>query len=79
MRRMGPLAERSRVWFSDTRTPARRMGISTHPDTGVVVISLWNGEECTGTFRLPMADAAAVIGVLADGLTAAAPPLRLVE
>ena len=76
-----PLADGHRVWFSDARTPARRMAISTHPEAGVVVISLWSGDVCTNTFRLPLDDAPGVIAVLADGLGAARrdPELRVVK
>ena len=60
-----------RVWFSDTRSPVRRMGISTHPVDSTIVISLWQGDVCTGTFRLPASDAAGVISTLAYGMTEA--------
>jgi hypothetical protein len=60
-----------RVWFSDTRGPVRRMGISTHPVDATIVISLWQGDVCTGTFRLPARDAAGVISTLAHGMTEA--------
>ncbi len=46
----------------------RRMSVSTHPTDGVVVVSLWHGQTCTGTFRLPIADAARLIAALADGM-----------
>jgi hypothetical protein len=72
------VAERSllfgrKIWFSDARTPVRRMGVSQHPEEGVVVVSLWQGDVCTGTFRLPMADAPRLISELADALGAALP------
>jgi hypothetical protein len=72
------VAERSllfgrKTWFADARTPVRRMGVSQHPEEGVVVVSLWQGEVCTGTFRLPMADAPRLIAELADALGAALP------
>ena len=60
-----------RVWFSDTRGSVRRMGISTHPVDSTIVISLWQGDVCTGTFRLPARDAAGVISTLAYGMTEA--------
>jgi hypothetical protein len=72
------VAERSllfgrKTWFNDARTPVRRMGVSQHPEEGVVVVSLWQGDVCTGTFRLPMADAPRLISELADALGAALP------
>ncbi|MGH9045833.1 MAG: hypothetical protein ACRDVW_00795 [Acidimicrobiales bacterium] len=57
-----------RVWFSDPRTPARRMSVSSHPVDGVVVVSMWHGQTCTGTFRLPVAEAHRLIGALADAM-----------
>ena len=90
---MVAVAERSllfgeRAWFYDTRSPARRMAVSAHPAEGVFVISFWQGDSCTGTFRLPLADADSVITVLARGMAGGLPPnpdpagestLRLVE
>jgi hypothetical protein len=58
-----------RVWFHDTRSPARRMGVSTHPYDKTMVISLWQGNACTGTFRLPAQDAARLISTLAYGMS----------
>ena len=34
-----------RVWFSDTRSPVRRMGISTHAVDSTIVISLVAGRR----------------------------------
>jgi hypothetical protein len=62
-----------RVWFSDTRSPVRRMGISTHPVDSTIVISLWQGDICTSTFRLPAKDAASVISTLAYGMAESVP------
>jgi hypothetical protein len=63
-----------RTWFYDTRSPARRMGVSTHPTDSTVVISFWQGDCCTGTFRLPVADAARLVSTLAFGMAEAIPP-----
>lgn len=38
-----------------------------------MVLSLWTGDTCTATFRLPMADAARLISSLADGLASGLP------
>jgi hypothetical protein len=69
-----------RVWFFDPRSPERRMCVSAHPDEGVVVVSLWQGPRCTGTFRLPTADSSRLIATLAEGMAAslAGPPLERV-
>jgi hypothetical protein len=62
-----------RTWFFDPRTPVRRMGVSVHPDHGLVVLSFWAGDSCTSTFRMPMADAARLIATLADGMATSLP------
>lgn len=62
-----------RVWFHDARGRVRRMGISVHPEDSTVVISLWQGDTCTGTFRLPAKDGARLISTLAFGMTEALP------
>ena len=65
-----------RVWFYDARGQVRRMGVSTHPADSTVVISLWQGDICTGTFRLPAKDAARLTSTLAYGMTEAIPSQR---
>lgn len=65
-----------RVWFYDARGHVRRMGVSTHPADSTVVISLWQGDVCTGTFRMPAMEAARLISTLAYGMTEAIPGQR---
>jgi hypothetical protein len=60
-----------RVWFYDARSQVRRMGVSTHPSDSTIVISLWQGDVCTGTFRMPATNAAHLISTLAYGMTEA--------
>jgi hypothetical protein len=62
-----------RAWFYDTRTPARRMAVSSHPDEGILVVSFWQGEACTVTFRLRLVDGARLITAVADGMAAGLP------
>jgi hypothetical protein len=57
------------------------MRLSWHPESDVVVLSLWRGETCAGTFRMPHEDVGAFVDALVDGLrdapgihTPAAPP-----
>jgi hypothetical protein len=45
------------------------MGVSAHGSDSTMVISLWQGDMCTGTFRLPANDAARLISTLAYGMT----------
>jgi hypothetical protein len=62
-----------RLWFDDQRSPDRRLGLSTHTEAGVVVLSFWQGDICTGTFRLTLRDAPTVIAALAAALTPESP------
>jgi len=62
-----------RAWFYDTRGAVRRMGVSVHPVDSTMVISLWQGDICTGTFRLPAKDAARLISTFAYGMTETLP------
>lgn len=44
------------------------MRLSWHPEADIVVLSLWRGETCAGTFRMPHADVADFVDALVDGL-----------
>ena len=59
-------------WFADARDGSRALRASWHADAGCVVLSTWRDDECVATARLTAADAARLIGVLAQGLAAAA-------
>ena len=61
-------------WFADARDGDRAMRVSWHLELGCVVLSTWRGGTCVATTRLSTEDAAQLIGVLADGLAAAAEP-----
>ena len=63
----------TRTWFVDERTPVRRMQVTRHPESGLVVLSLWQGDHCTGTFRLAVRDASELVHALVDGMAAALP------
>jgi hypothetical protein len=54
--------------FLDARGNGRAMRLSWHPEADVVVLSLWRGETCAGTFRMPHEDVAAFVDALVDGL-----------
>lgn len=47
-----PLPKQGDVFF-DHQRPDRSLRISRHPDAGVVVLSIWNGGVCQGTFQMP--------------------------
>jgi hypothetical protein len=56
------------VWFTDPRSPARRLAVTSHPEFGVVVLSLWTDDTCTGSFQLPIDDAPRLIAALGTAL-----------
>jgi hypothetical protein len=58
-------------FFLDTRGDARSLRVRWHHHDGVVVLSLWRGAECTGTFRLPVEDVPLLIAALRSGLDTA--------
>lgn len=64
----GPRGE----WFADARPGDRALRVSWHLEMGCVVLSTWRDGGCVSTTRLSPDDAARLIGVLADGLAAAA-------
>ena len=62
-----------RAWFSDTRTPSRRMAVSSHPAEGIIVVSFWQAGVCRATFRLPLAEGARLISAIAGGMASGLP------
>jgi hypothetical protein len=57
--------------FLDARGDARALRVSWHRDVGVVVLSLWRGQVCVGTFRLAMDEVPVLIEALRAGLNEA--------
>ncbi len=70
--RVVPAPARSAV-VRDRDRPARALRVTTHPDAGLVVLSLWDGDVCTTTLRLDPDDAADLVRALTDAAVAAAP------
>src|SRR6185437_14707255 len=68
-----PLPRLGEVFF-DVRSKARSLRISWYSDTGVAVLSIWQGGTCTGSFRLPMGDVPRLIAALQAGPPAAEGP-----
>src|SRR5215510_1481084 len=68
-----PLPRLGEVFF-DVRSKARSLRISWYSDTGVAVLSIWQGGTCTGSFRLPMGDVPRLIAALQAGPPAADSP-----
>ena len=57
--------------FLDARSDDRALRVSWHTDAGVVVLSMWRGGTCNGTFRLAVEDVPAFVELLRGGLQGA--------
>ena len=57
-----------RVVFLDERGDDRALRLSWHGEADLVVLSLWRGSECTGTFRLEIDEVPVLIEALRQGL-----------
>ena len=58
--------------FIDQRGEGRAMRLAWHLDADVVVLSLWQQDHCTGSFRLPVHDVPRFVQAMVDGLGAIA-------
>jgi hypothetical protein len=54
--------------FVDARGGDRALRVAWHDEADLVVVSLWHGNVCTGTFRLASADVPDLIDTLVDAL-----------
>lgn len=54
--------------FLDARGDRRALRVSWHGEAGVVVLSLWRGPVCAGTFRLAVEEVPALVDLLRAGL-----------
>lgn len=61
-----PLPRAGEVFF-DVRGEARSMRLSWYADSAIAVFSIWQGNRCTGTFRLPFGDLARMVETLQAG------------
>ncbi|NUS49865.1 MAG: hypothetical protein HOQ22_02350 [Nocardioidaceae bacterium] len=57
--------------FLDARGPERALRVTWHPEADVVVLSLWSGGVCTGTFRLPFDEVPDLVEALRSSLASA--------
>lgn len=56
--------------YLDARSPSRALRVSWHSEAGLVVLSLWRDNVCSGTFRLTIDEVPDLIDVLRAGLDA---------
>ncbi len=62
-----PLPRTGSIFF-DARGADRAMRVSWHEEADLVVVSLWRGNVCTGSFRLAGDDVPDVIDTLVEAL-----------
>ena len=62
-----PLPQTGSV-FLDARGGDRALRVSWHTEAGVVVLSLWHGNVCSGSFRVGVSDVPELIEMLRAGL-----------
>jgi hypothetical protein len=58
--------------FLDHRGEARALRLAWHTEADVVVLSLWQADRCSGSFRLALEDVPRFVAALVEGLGAAA-------
>jgi hypothetical protein len=61
-----PALSARRDMFLDERGTALR--VTWHPERDLVVLSVWQGNRCVGTFRMPVQDVPRLSGLLAAAL-----------
>ncbi|MDX6296650.1 MAG: hypothetical protein QOI51_507 [Nocardioidaceae bacterium] len=52
----------------DSRGEGRALRVSWHPEDDVVVLSLWQADTCSGTFRVAREDVPSLVTALVNGL-----------
>ena len=57
--------------YLDSRGSERALRVTWHHETDLVVLSLWRGQECAGSFRLPIEEVPDLIEQLRSGLDTA--------
>jgi hypothetical protein len=62
-----PLPSSSR-WAGDVREDGRAVRATAHPDLGLLTLSVWRDDTCTGTVQLAPADVAGLVARLTDCL-----------
>ena len=61
--------------FVDARGANRVLQVSWHHEAGLVVLSVWRGDTCAASFRLPQQDVAPLVQALVAGLSEAYQPV----
>ncbi len=62
--------------FDGRDVPGRALRVSAHPELGLVVLSVWQGERCVSTVRLAESDVPDLVRTLTEALVPASVPRR---
>jgi hypothetical protein len=54
--------------FLDARGAGRALRVTWHPEADVVVLSVWHGSVCSGSFRLPVEQVPELVDTLREAL-----------
>lgn len=65
------LVPKSGAIYLDPRGAERALRVTWHHESDLVVLSLWRGRTCAGSFRLPIEEVPDLIDQLRAGLTSA--------
>lgn len=65
-----PVLPRTGEVYLDARASDRALRVTWHSEAGLVVLSLWRGNVCSGSFRLAIEEVPDLIDVLRAGLDA---------
>ena len=63
------------MFVEDARRNGSYLRATWHPERRLFTISTWTGEVCTGSVRLPAAQATEIVGLMVDGLAELASPV----
>jgi len=61
-------------WVWDARDHTRAIRVSSHPEHGLLNLSLWRDDVCVGTVKLRPDEVAGLVAALSEGLARLAPP-----
>ncbi len=60
-------------WVWDARDHTRAIRVSTHPEHGLLNLSLWRDDVCVGTVKLRPEEVSGLVAALSDGLARLVP------
>ncbi len=60
-------------WVWDARDRTRALRVSTHPEQGLLNLSVWRDDVCVGTVKLRPEEASGLVAALSEGLARLVP------